>query len=136
MSTGDEILKHVSKKAKKVRKELGPYEYEDDSFDLAYFKMRKIGDNQYYQGEYDSDEDERFGNGAVVAADGAIYEGACGGPGRLIYASGDVYDGEWNEDKAEGEGTFRTIDGQEYVGEWEADRKHGHGVETWQDGSK
>jgi len=41
---------------------------------------------------------------------------ACG-KGRLIHADGDVYVGEWLNDKAHGKGTYIHSDGATYEGE-------------------
>ena len=38
------------------------------------------------------------------------------GYGRLIHSDGDVYEGEWNNDKAEGKGTYYHSDGAKYIG--------------------
>lgn len=38
------------------------------------------------------------------------------GMGRLIQASGDVYEGEWVNDKAEGKGVYFHQDGTSYTG--------------------
>ena len=38
------------------------------------------------------------------------------GYGRLIHSDGDVYEGEWNNDKAEGNGTYYHSDGAKYIG--------------------
>ena len=38
--------------------------------------------------------------------------------GRLIHSDGDVYEGEWRDDKAEGKGTYLHMDGSTYVGDW------------------
>ena len=44
------------------------------------------------------------------------------GKGRLIHADGDVYIGEWLNDKAHGKGTYYHKDGASYVGEWFEDK--------------
>jgi hypothetical protein len=44
------------------------------------------------------------------------------GRGRLIHADGDVYNGEWVDDKAEGYGTYTHMDGAIYVGMWKEDK--------------
>jgi len=36
----------------------------------------------------------------------------------LTWASGDVYVGEWRDDKMEGRGTYTWTDNRLYVGEW------------------
>ena len=38
--------------------------------------------------------------------------------GRLIHADGDMYEGEWQDDKAYGTGTYVHADGAKYVGQW------------------
>jgi hypothetical protein len=44
------------------------------------------------------------------------------GMGRLIHADGDVYEGEWKEDKAHGKGKYIHMDGAEYNGDWIDDK--------------
>jgi hypothetical protein len=44
------------------------------------------------------------------------------GRGRLIHADGDVYNGDWVDDKAEGYGTYTHMDGAIYVGMWKEDK--------------
>ena len=44
------------------------------------------------------------------------------GMGRLIHADGDVYEGEWREDKAHGKGRYIHMDGAEYNGDWIDDK--------------
>ena len=38
------------------------------------------------------------------------------GRGRMIHADGDVYDGEWLDDKAHGYGIYVHLDGATYEG--------------------
>jgi hypothetical protein len=40
----------------------------------------------------------------------------------LIHADGDVYEGNWIEDKAHGYGTYTHLDGAIYKGEWYEDK--------------
>ena len=44
------------------------------------------------------------------------------GKGRLIHADGDVYEGEWKDDKAHGIGCYNHTDGSKYEGEWYEDK--------------
>lgn len=44
------------------------------------------------------------------------------GRGRLIHADGDVYEGEWKDDKAHGKGFYNHTDGARYEGEWYEDK--------------
>jgi hypothetical protein len=47
--------------------------------------------------------------------------------GRLIHSDGDVYTGEWKDDKAHGRGIYLHKDGSKYTGEWFEDTQHGFG---------
>ena len=44
------------------------------------------------------------------------------GKGRLIHADGDVYEGNWLNDKAHGEGDYIHLDGAKYSGDWIEDK--------------
>ena len=44
------------------------------------------------------------------------------GKGRLVHSDGDVFFGEWKDDKAHGEGTYIHRDGASYKGEWFEDK--------------
>lgn len=138
-TNSDSIFDFAHEQSMKVRKKIGSYEYEDDSFTLSNYEIIGLSNKQSYQGQT-NEEGHPHGLGALVQADGGLYEGQFEngvreGQGRLIHASGDYYEGEWVNGKAEGTGTFTTIDGQVYEGDWEADRKHGHGLEIWADGT-
>ena len=60
---------------------------------------------------------------------------ACG-YGRLIHSDGDVYEGEWLNDKAHSRGKYLHRDGASYEGEWFEDKQHGMGLERWTDRAK
>ena len=51
------------------------------------------------------------------------------GWGRLVHADGDVYEGEWENDMANGVGSYYHLDGTKYVGAWVNDKQHGKGIE-------
>ena len=38
------------------------------------------------------------------------------GYGRLIHSDGDIYEGEWVSDRADGKGTYYHSDGAKYIG--------------------
>jgi hypothetical protein len=42
--------------------------------------------------------------------------------GRLIHADGDIYEGEWKDDKAHGFGVYQHSDGAKYEGQWAMDK--------------
>lgn len=50
------------------------------------------------------------------------------GKGRIIYSSGEVYEGEWKNDKFHGHGIYYDVDGSTYTGEWADDTHHGYGI--------
>lgn len=56
--------------------------------------------------------------------------------GKLIHADGDIYEGEWKDDKANGFGVYIHVNGAKYEGEWLNDKQHGQGVENWPDNAK
>ena len=47
------------------------------------------------------------------------------GKGRLIHRDGDVYVGDWVNDKANGKGTYTYVDGSKYIGNWRDDKHEG-----------
>ena len=51
----------------------------------------------------------------------------------MIHADGDIYEGEWKDDKANGYGIYIHVNGAKYEGEWLNDKQHGQGVENWPD---
>ena len=53
----------------------------------------------------------------------------------MFHADGDVYEGEWKDDKANGKGTYTHANGARYQGDWRDDKQHGFGIETWPDGA-
>ena len=46
------------------------------------------------------------------------------------------YQGDMQDGKKHGKGTYNNSDGSKYVGDWAHDEKSGHGVYTWPSGSK
>ena len=69
---------------------------------------------------------EKHGNGKMTYANGNVYDGQWlkdkkDGKGTMTYANGDIYDGQWLNDKKEGKGTMTYIDGNIYDGQWSND---------------
>lgn len=56
------------------------------------------------------------------------------GHGKFTYPSGDRYEGQWVDGKAQGHGVFVSRLSR-YEGNWDADLKHGDGTETFDDKS-
>jgi len=53
----------------------------------------------------------------------------------MTHANGDIYEGQWKDDKAFGHGIFIDTNNAIYEGEWQDDLQHGYGVETWDGGA-
>ena len=56
------------------------------------------------------------------------------GFGTMVFASGNVYVGEWKANQKEGRGTYRFADGNVYEGEYKADKPEGRGTCRYVDG--
>ena len=49
----------------------------------------------------------------------------------MTHANGDIFQGEWKDGKANGNGVFVDTSGSMYDGEWQDDQQHGEGTESW-----
>lgn len=47
--------------------------------------------------------------------------------------NGDIYQGDYVNGKAHGNGVFTDSEGSIYEGQWSEDKQHGKGIETWND---
>ena len=54
--------------------------------------------------------------------------------GKMIYKNGDVYDGDWDDDEKDGQGKMIYKNGDVYDGDWEDDEKDGVGTTTYKNG--
>ena len=91
-----------------------------------------------YEGEKNA-AGQYHGRGVYRFARGDVYEGEYQddkkhGRGVYRFASGAVYEGEWKDDKKHGRGTFRFADGRVYEGEFKDGKYHGRGVFRSADG--
>lgn len=72
---------------------------------------------------------------------GAVYKGECNGQnqkhgkGVFVDERGNVFEGEFRNDKINGRGKYTTTEGTVYDGAWVDDLQEGGGKETWPDGS-
>lgn len=58
------------------------------------------------------------------------------GQGRMTYASGNFYEGDWKNNKRNGEGTMNWLSSNEkYTGNWEENYQSGFGTHIWLEGS-
>lgn len=76
----------------------------------------------------------------VMYANGDVYDGQYKhdhkeGRGVMKYSNGDVYDGRWVENKREGYGVCKHADKSVYDGPWHCDKREGHGILKSADGS-
>ena len=58
------------------------------------------------------------------------------GEGLVKFANGDVYQGEFKQDKFHGQGTMTWDDGDAYEGQWKGGCRHGQGTMTFADGRR
>jgi hypothetical protein len=82
--------------------------------------------------------------GSYTWSSGTVYDGEFKregqfylrhGKGKLnVVRNGNVYDGEWVDNKIQGRGTFKWGMGNVYDGEWKNDKMHGKGTYTWSNG--
>ena len=68
--------------------------------------------------------------------EGNVSWGTPSGKGKLTYASGSVYVGDFASGQRQGTGVFRTNKGDVYEGQWKNDRFDGNGKLTFADGSR
>ncbi|KAH8075794.1 translation initiation factor IF-2 [Aureococcus anophagefferens] len=112
---------------------------------LANFAERRLA-KPYEEPEEVLESGVDEGWGKQDAPDGASYEGQFvaglrSGHGRMTYAGdGGVYDGEWLDDLAHGEGAWRgpprdAFGEVEYEGEWFRGNRHGRARSTYDDGA-
>ena len=60
--------------------------------------------------------------------------GEAEGRGTMVYASGDMYEGQWQAGQKHGQGKSTSATGNVYEGEWVNDQRHGHGKYIFADG--
>ena len=58
------------------------------------------------------------------------------GIGKFQYKNGDLYDGEWRDNKFHGRGKLTMSSGTIYEGNFENNKMHGHGSFTFANGDK
>ena len=53
----------------------------------------------------------------------------------MTHSNGDIYEGYWVDDLAQGYGIFLDTQGSKYEGNWEKDLQHEFGKEIWEGGA-
>jgi len=105
-------------------------------FEKASRKMKLIG----YYGERVKDLKE--GTGQYYYLNGDMYDGEWKndkkhGEGKYkFYNKGDRYEGQWREDRIDGKGTYYYANGDKYDGLWKEDKREGFGVFYYANGDK
>lgn len=92
---------------------------------------------------YDGDENEQglpHGWGKMIYPSGEIYEGSWidgqkHGIGKYQFVNGDEYSGDFVFGKLEGQGKYVEATGALYDGEWKEDMMHGKGIYIYSDGN-
>jgi hypothetical protein len=99
-------------------------------------------DDQFYMGYVDKESRIWVDYGVLAFKGQSLYEGEwennkANGFGILIHPDGNYYKGYFQDDKANGEGTFHYNDGTILQGKFWNDKIYdGQGMETYPDGSK
>lgn len=83
----------------------------------------------------------KHGKGKYTWANGNVYDGdwkndKMHGKGKYTWADGNVYDGNWKNDKMDGKGKYTWANGNVYEGGWKKDKKHGKGTYKLVNGDK
>eukprot|EP01041_Mallomonas_annulata_P000411 gene411-745_t len=78
--------------------------------------------------------------GVYTCADGRVFEGVnvdnhfdegnIQGIYRLILTNGEIYEGEFCDERFHGHGIYKYVDGVVYEGQWHCNRRYGHGKLT------
>ena len=101
--------------------------------------LEVVGKELRGEGERNA-QGEREGRGTMVYASGDMYEGQWRagvphGQGKYSFATGDVYEGGWVEGEMHGQGKYSASIGDVYEGEHVAGEYHGRGKMTFADGN-
>ena len=83
---------------------------------------------------------ENHGKGKIVWLSGDSYEGNMvdgffSGYGKMHWLSGEIYEGEWVKDTRQGLGKMTWPNGTIYIGLWENNVMHGKGEVAYSDGT-
>lgn len=96
------------------------------------------GDQGQYQGDIDDQGMPHSTIGDIIYMDGRKYiggwhHGHWHGPAKVKHANGDLFEGNYDMDKRQGQGTYKWNDGRVYVGDFHNDKRHGSGEFRWPD---
>jgi hypothetical protein len=108
---------------------------------VSVYKVREIGDVGVYEGDKNPETGEREGNGLILFPNGDLYVGQYknnkrNGMGTYRYKNGTFYTGEWVDNKRTGKGRIVYPDGGRYYGDWINNAKSGSGTFTYANGDQ
>ena len=95
---------------------------------------KKVTKNGLCKGEGEKNKaGEPHGHGIMVYANGNMYDGqwangARHGEGTCKYATGDVYEGQWKDSNKHGKGVYKYASGSKYVGQFQNGNNEGRGI--------
>ena len=86
-----------------------------------------------------TDANGRQGRFIIHFVSGNVFEGNWendlrNGYGKMTWSDGDVFEGNYENDAKNGYGKMTWSDGDVYEGNWENGNQHGYGKYTWSDG--
>ena len=115
------------------------YEQLDDDTWVFHGTITSL-DGNVYEGQVNSENGKRHGEGKYTYANGDTYEGQYQhgkphGEGKSTYANGDTYEGQYQHDKRHGEGKYTYANGTTYEGQWQHGKRHGEGKYTYANGT-
>ena len=96
-----------------------------------------LKDKCLFYGEYNNDKKIKEGRGILIYPNGCKYTGYFQNDkqnirGKMEHVDGDVYEGDWVDNKANGKGQF-IHNGIIYNGFWKDDKQNGTGIEKLED---
>jgi len=105
------------------------------TYEGQYLRELKEGEREVPEGpEGDARTKFRHGKGTLVDGDyrydGDWEEDKMTGKGSFTFASGASYEGDFVDGKYHGKGTYKWADGRVYAGDWASGTMHGQGSYT------
>jgi hypothetical protein len=115
----------------------------DQAFDKDHWGVWLSPDDVVFEGprvDNHFDVTNVQGEFRVTYQNGEVYEGQYvderrHGVGEYHYLDASIYEGEWFKNRRQGFGVYTRADGGIYEGEWDRDYIHGEGIWRWADGS-
>ena len=147
-SSNESIFKYLHGEVKKKFNDLGKYKDSEKFSTMLETRSFFIFENfDMYEGQWNIAANKPEGQGVMIRArdhklfEGYFAEGKLNGHGRSINELGDLYVGQWKDNKKHDKGVFTwgletEWAGHTYEGEYQNGIKCGYGAYTWPDGKK